>query len=143
MDKTERESLVDRTVTLKRGDLSGPENRLLTALLRFTIARRKKITAYYDSYGAYKASPYREAMVSVYRIYQASEDWKRNRRETLEQASKRCQRCEGKGIATVAHHTSYDNWANGDLELPELQAVSESCHNKAHHEGIIVPFFAQ
>ena len=91
--------------------------------------------------GAY--SPFRDAMIGVFQMYQRSKDWSDNSSTALESASQTCTRCGSP--ARVAHHESYENWAFGQAELQDLKPLCRNCHKVVHQEedSLATPFWAQ
>jgi len=133
----------EHLLVFDRSTLTGGERDLLVALLRIIAANRRRTSAYYNfAESEFKTSPYREAMVAIYKLYENSRDWKHNRNEILERAGGKCERC-GKP-ATIVHHKDYQNWALGEEELLDLEAVCGHCHSSAHGKReVVTPFFAQ
>lgn len=66
-----------------------------------------------------------------YRDYLDSPEWKVKRRELIEAAGRRCQRCEMAGALRV-HHLSYDRLGH---ELPsDLEVICKLCHPEADRQ---------
>lgn len=87
-------------------------------------------------------SPYREVMRLVFELYNASEDWRANKRESLVSHDETCRKC---GAAyEIMHHESYENWAMLDWELQDLVPLCQKCHTQLHRsaKGPVVPFWA-
>ena len=133
----------ERLLAFDSSSLTGGEGELLVAFLRIIVAHRQQTSAYYNrAESEFKTSPYREAMVAIYKLYQNSRDWKHNHNEILERAGGKCERCGEP--ATIVHHKDYQNWALGEEELLDLEAVCRRCHSRAHgNREVVTPFFAQ
>jgi 5-methylcytosine-specific restriction endonuclease McrA len=62
-------------------------------------------------------------------VYLRSDHWKRVRREALERAGNKCQRCSASGPLDV-HHRTYKRLGG---ELPsDLQVLCRTCHDAVH-----------
>jgi hypothetical protein len=88
-------------------------------------------------------SPYREAMIAIFHLYQQSVDWDRNRRAALAKSDGRCSQCNRE--ATVAHHLTYENWATSWEEVDDLTPLCEEHHRAVHasKSAPVVPFWAK
>jgi 5-methylcytosine-specific restriction endonuclease McrA len=69
-----------------------------------------------------KSMPYKE--------YLKTKEWQRKRKEKLEEANYKCQRCNIFGVELDVHHLTYER--RGE-ELPEdLIVLCKKCHAKEH-----------
>ena len=89
---------------------------------------------------------YRQAMVDIFRKYNASDTWQRVREAVIKQSKGRCEDCyeQIKKWGTV-HHLSYDNWGKGNIrEVMSCVYLCKKCHQKRHNRlKQEIPFWAK
>lgn len=87
--------------------------------------------AYAEAYQALRARFDRDAFLSHYSDYLASDAWRNRRALVLKRARNVCEGC-GVQPATQVHHLSYKHVCNEFLF--ELVAVCDECHDRIHED---------
>ena len=64
--------------------------------------------------------------------YLKSDDWRKRRKQLMEEANWTCSKCGEK--ATQLHHLNYYNVGDEELDT-DVIAVCTDCHNEIHGKG--------